>query len=174
VDGVAVPLLRTIGDEWASGELTPVYEHGVSVALRRVLSWLLEALPAPATAPLVVCGTPPEQRHEFGAMLAGVVAAAAQWRVLYLGPDLPAAEIARAAIAAHADAVAISVLMPLPPRALTDTLHDLRAALPPTTSLVVGGAAATASMRVAHASGATLLRDLDAWDVWLRANGRRQ
>jgi DNA-binding transcriptional MerR regulator/methylmalonyl-CoA mutase cobalamin-binding subunit len=169
VDGVAAPLLRAVGDAWEQGALRPMHEHGMSVAMRRVLSWLVEALPAPTDAPLVVVGTPAGQRHEFGAMLAAVVAAARQWRVVYLGPDLPAAEIAHGARVAGADVVALSVLAPIDARALGREIETLRDALPATTALVFGGAAALQHPRVTRARGAELLADLDAWDAWLAA-----
>lgn len=167
VDGVAVPLLRAVGDAWEQGALRPMHEHGMSVAMRRVLSWLVEALPAPADAPLVVVGTPAGQRHEFGAMLAAVVAAARQCRVVYLGPDLPAAEIAHGARTTRADVVALSVIAPVDARALGRELETLRDALPASTALVLGGAAAVQHPRVVRARGAELLADLDAWDGWL-------
>lgn len=169
VDGVAVPLLRAVGDAWEQGSLRPMHEHGMSVAMRRVLSWLVEALPAPPDAPLVVIGTPAGQRHEFGAMLAAVVASARQYRVIYLGPDLPAVEIAHGAQVAGADVVALSVLSPVDARSLGRELDTLRDALPEATALVLGGAAALQHPRVIRARGAELHGDLDAWDAWLAA-----
>lgn len=174
VDGVAVPLLRGVGDAWEQGALRPMHEHGMSVAMRRVLSWLVEALPAPGDAPLVVVGTPAGQRHEFGAMLAAVVAAARQWRVVYLGPDLPADEIAHGALVAGADVVALSVLAPVDARTLGRDLETLRDALPPAAALVLGGAAALQHPRVIRARGAELLGDLDAWDAWLAVRPERR
>lgn len=169
VDGVALPLLRWIGDEWERGGLRVMHEHGMSVSMRRVLSWLMEALPAPLTAPLVVCATLPDHRHEFGVMLAGVQAAVRQWRVLYLGPDLPASEIAAGAVLAGADVVALSIVALPDVTSLGDELDALRAALPETLPIVVGGAAAARHARLVRAHGAELVRDLAAWDAWLAA-----
>lgn len=165
--GVAVPLLRRVGDEWENGALPATHEHVLSVALRRVLSWLVEVLPAPAEAPLVMFGTLPGQRHEFGAMLAAAVAASRQWRVLYLGADLPVTDIAHAALLARAAVVAVSVLGPVEMRVLRRELAELRSALPESVSLIVGGDTATTHARALRSSGATVLPDLDAWDAWL-------
>ncbi len=169
IDGVVVPLLRLVGDGWENGSLRPTYEHVLSVALGRVLSWLIGILPAPAEAPLVMFCTLSGQRHEFGAMLAAVVAASRQWRVSYLGPDLPVDDIAHAALLARADAVAVSVLGPIDLRLLRREVEQLRSALPESISLIAGGHTATAHARALRSSGAIVLSDLDAWDVWLEA-----
>lgn len=167
IDGVAVPLLRRVGSDWENGTLPPTHEHVLSVALRRVLSWLVEVLPAPAGAPLVMFATLPGQRHEFGAMLAAAVAASSQWRVSYLGADLPVNDIAQAALLARADVVAVSVLGPVDIRVLRRELGDLRSALPESVSLIAGGDTAAIHARALRSSGATVLPDLDAWDAWL-------
>ena len=167
IDGVALPLLRWVGDEWEHGALRVMHEHGMSVAMRRVLSWLIDALPAPSTAPLLVCATLPDHRHEFGAMLAGVQAAVRQWRVVYLGPDLPASEVAAGAVLAGADAVAISIVALPDVAALGRELDTVRASLPESLPLVVGGAAAVRHARLVRGHGAEVVPDLAAWDTWL-------
>ncbi len=169
IDGVVVPLLRLVGDSWENGALRPTYEHVLSVALGRVLSWLIGILPAPAGAPLVLFCTLSGQRHEFGAMLAAVVAASRQWRVSYLGPDLPVDDIAHAALLARADVVAVSVLGPIDLRLLRREIEQLRSALPESISLIAGGRTATAHARALRSSGAMVLPDLDAWNMWLEA-----
>lgn len=60
-------------------------------------------MPSP-DAPVVVVGTPVNQFHELGALLAATTASSDGWRVVYLGANLPADELARAARYARADA----------------------------------------------------------------------
>lgn len=167
VSGIALPLLHHVGDAWQAGDLRPTHEHAMSGAMRRVLEWLREALPAPAGAPLIALGTTQEQRHEFGAMIAAVIAAARQWRVLYLGADLPSVEIAHAAAIAGADVVAISMISPIPLATLRRDILLLRDSLPASTPLVVGGSAASADDSVIAEAGAVFVRDMYAWDSWL-------
>lgn len=167
VDGVAVPLLRSVGASWEKGALRPTHEHVLSVALRRVLSWLLDALPASPEAPLVMFCTLPNQRHEFGAMLAAVVAASRQCRVSYLGPDLPPDDIAHAALQASADVVAVSMLEPVDFNSVRRGLEQLRSSLPHSVDLIAGGHAAIAHAHALATIGVTVLRDLDGWDSWL-------
>lgn len=169
IDGVASPLLRTIGDGWERGALRPANEHSLSGALHRVLSWLLEVLPARPGAPLLVVGTLPDQRHEFGAMFAAVVAASRQWRVTYLGGDLPVDDIVHAATLAHADVVAVSVIRSASLRVLQRDLSELRAALPESVPLIAGGSSIVMNAQSVESSGAIVIPDLDAWEKWLDA-----
>ncbi len=144
VEGLMVPLLQEIGRGWQAGRLGPSTEHIASVAIRRFLEWMSSTNQKDATAPLALTGTPAGQRHEFGALLAGVVAAYEGWRVRFLGPDLPAAEIARAADKLGARMVALSAVHPrLDSNGVREVL-EIRRRLPPTVKVVIGGAGADA------------------------------
>ncbi len=169
VTAVVGPLLHRVGELWERGELRPAQEHVVSTAVRQVLDWLLGRFEAAEDAPLMVAGTPSGELHEFGAMLAAVVAADAGWRVLYLGPSLPAEEIAAAADRSGAAVVAVSVVDG-EDRDLDragEELEALRAALPEGVLLVAGG---RRSERVAP-EGVTLVSDLDSLRQVLAAAG---
>jgi DNA-binding transcriptional MerR regulator len=142
VEGLMVPLLQEVGRAWQSGRLPPSSEHIASVAIRSFLEWMSTASGVEASAPLALTGTPHGQRHEFGALLAGVMASYEGWRVRFLGPDLPAEEIAKVARRLGASMVALSAVHPrLDPAGVQDVL-ELRRALPASVRLVVGGAGA--------------------------------
>jgi MerR family transcriptional regulator, light-induced transcriptional regulator len=135
VTGVVAPLLTRVGELWAEGRLRPAQEHVVSAAVRQVLDWLLARYdPAPG-APAFLVTTPAGELHEFGAMLAGLVAADAGWRVVYLGPSLPPEEVATAAAQAGARVVALSILAGSP----VEDVEALAGLLPVGVMLVVGG-----------------------------------
>lgn len=139
---VVVPLLRQVGDLWSEGDVFPAHEHMLSVCVQRVLHWMMTALPPQADAPVLVGTTPSGERHELGAMMAGVMAADSGWRVLYLGPDLPAPDIAHAVRASSADAVALSVVCGSDLVALAAEIQSLHELLPGQVRLLVGGASA--------------------------------
>jgi methanogenic corrinoid protein MtbC1 len=141
VEGVLAPLLERIGNAWRAGELTPAHEHLVSAVLRDFLVVGRGLGPAPAAAPRLVVTTLAGERHELAAWLVSATAAVAGWEGTWLGPDLPAADIARVAQALHARGVAISVTV-AGARAERE-LAALRAALPDL-PLLVGGRAAGA------------------------------
>jgi len=144
VEGLMVPLLQEIGRGWQAGRLGPSTEHIASVAIRRFLEWMSSTNQKDAAAPLALTGTPAGQRHEFGALLAGVVAAYEGWRVRFLGPDLPAAEIARAADKLGARMVALSAVHPRLDATGVQEVVEIRRRLPPSVKVVIGGAGADA------------------------------
>jgi len=73
--------------------------------------------------------------------MTGALAAVHGWRVLYLGANLPANDIAKAASQTDADAVGLSVIYPLNDPALRDELETLDRLLPKGVTLLIGGAA---------------------------------
>lgn len=165
VHHLAIPLLVRVGDLWREGNVCPAQEHLLSVHLRHVLAWLLgEIRPAPE-APRLIATTPSGQTHELGAMLAGVIAADAGWHVTYLGPDLPAVDIARAAAITRPTVVALSAVFGPDRGRLEGELREIRDLLEPDVLLVVGGSAVE---RLTPA-GATYLPDLRALRATLRS-----
>jgi methanogenic corrinoid protein MtbC1 len=102
----------------------------------------MQTTPPRENAPILVATTIATELHEFGSMMAGVAAAVAGWRVLYLGPNLPATEIARFARDADARAVALGIVMPQPTNIVRDEISMLRRGLGKRTTVFAGGASA--------------------------------
>jgi len=148
VGHVISPLMRRVGTLWAEGVLRPVHEHLAAAAARTYITALLRGYHPVATAPRLVATTPSGQLHELGALIAAAVAAAQGWQVTYLGPDLPAAEIAAAAHARDARVVALSLLYPADDPHMAEELRRLTRLLPQDTELVVGGAGSAAYSEV--------------------------
>lgn len=142
LDSVISPFLDQVGGAWACREVSIAQEHLASSVVRDVLGWLLQTATQAKDAPVFVATTVADEFHEFGAMMASAVAAVAGWRVIYLGSNLPAEEIARISKDAKARVVALSIVNPQPTRALRDQLAALRRALGKRTTVVAGGASA--------------------------------
>jgi MerR family transcriptional regulator, light-induced transcriptional regulator len=156
VFAVIVPLLQDIGRRWEAGRLRPAQEHLVSSIVRSVLGGLLRASARPHASPTIVFATPAGERHELGLLSAALLAASAGYGVVYLGQDLPAAEIADAAAAAGARIVMVSLTTPSAvTRAEIRRLADLSRG----TELWVGGPAAEAVLAAAGRR-TRLVRDL--------------
>ena len=167
LDDVAAPLLRRIGDAWHAGEIGIAHEHAASAVMRGTLEWLIESLAVPDDAPVVVLACAVQERHELGAMLAAGAAANEGWRVIYLGADVPAADIAAAARRHAARVVGVSVIAPVSSSATRSELAALRIQLPRRTALLVGGDGAASLGELD--SGLTRVRDLSQWRAALRA-----
>ncbi|HSM09092.1 MAG TPA: MerR family transcriptional regulator [Gemmatimonadota bacterium] len=162
LEDILVDLLQRIGHEWETGELTPAREHMVSALVPGVLAWVADRLPEPpGDAPLAVFATPASTRHDVGIRMVEVLARQAGWRTLFLGADLPAAEIVRAAAENQAALVALSVVYPVGDSSVRHELELLVEALGGKTGLLVGGAAAPDYADVLAAPGVETLLSLD-------------
>lgn len=168
-DGLMIPLLARIGLLWRQGEVGPASEHIASGVVRRFLDGLLDRLGGRSGGPVILTGTPAGQRHEFGALLAGVVAAAEGWAVIPLGADLPASEIAEAAKRKGARAIALSALHPEPGPHVFDELLELRQRVSSEVEVLVGGPAAFRFREELLDSGVVYLHDMDSLRGRLRA-----
>jgi DNA-binding transcriptional MerR regulator/methylmalonyl-CoA mutase cobalamin-binding subunit len=135
---VLAPLLQRVGDDWQEGELCSASEHLVSALVRDHASQLLRKLPPDPGADLVVVSTPAGELHELGAMLAATTAKMHGFGVLYLGPNLPASQIALAARTSGAALIALSVLALDVGRAVAE-IDALLTELPNEIELVLGG-----------------------------------
>ena len=160
IEGIVVPLFRRIGDAWHAGEVGIAQEHMATAVAHVVLDRVRTSLPVAADAPVLVVATPAGERHEIGALLAASAAAREGWRVTSLGADLPAREIATAALDAGARAVALSSIYPTDRAALAGELRTLRAALPARVALYVGGPGMTRLNGDGAIPGVTVLEDI--------------
>ena len=141
VDEIAGAFLREIGDRWHAGTLSPAHEHLASHVVRRVLAWLGDAYDPGPLAPRIVVATPAGEMHELGAMVVAAAALSEGWKTIYLGPDLPAEEIATAAERSSAQLVALSVVYADDHRTAEEVRKAVRA-VPKHVGVLVGGAAA--------------------------------
>ena len=160
LDAVATPLLTRIGDEWLAGRLAPSQEHLAVAVVQRVITAAMYTVTEVPGAPNLVVGTPAGERHEIGAVLAAAAAAAEGWRITYLGADLPANDIADAAIRTHANAVGLSIIFAGDRRQVIEEIRVLRGRLPVLVPLLIGGAASASLAGDIQGDGVRILRDL--------------
>lgn len=102
------------GDDIRLGDFGVIY-HDLDLAsavVRTSLGNLRRGFGPTSSAPSLVVATPTAQMHELGALIVAMIAASDRWRVTYLGPSLPAEEIAGAAHQSQARAVALSLVYP--------------------------------------------------------------
>lgn len=163
LERLLVPLIHRIGTGWESGELSIAEEHAASAVIREVLFLNSRPFAESAGAPGLVVATPAGQLHELGAVLVSALARRLGWRVTYLGPSLPAEEIARAVARAKPSAVALSVVYPGDDPLLPDELRRLRRLLPPGLPVIIGGRASASYGEVIAETGALTPVDLDGF-----------
>ncbi len=154
------PLLELTGDMWSDGRLSVAHEHLASAVVRSLLGSMHLSSTTNGQKPLLVSTTPSGQLHEFGALMALVSASTGGWRTLYLGPNLPAEDIVRAAEDRRASAIALSLVYPLDDPELPAQLRKLRQMAPSDIPLLVGGRSAIAYDQVLDEIGATRIGGL--------------
>lgn len=172
VEELVVPVLVEVGTRWHSGEMSIAQEHLASGVFSRALQHMLEGAAADREAPAIVVATPSGHRHEIGAMIAAALAGSEGWRVLFLGADLPAEEIARTAREVDARAVALSLVHGLDGAPTEQELRRLRGDLPPSVEVLVGGRGASAAVGGADVDGLQLMSGFGEFSDHLRELGR--
>lgn len=148
------PLAQEIGELWQRGEVTAAHEHFASAVIRDFLMRSARPYSTEDGAPRAIVTTPAGQLHELGAVMVAAAAANLGWRPIYLGPSLPPAEIAGAALQNGARAVLLSIVYPADDRWLPRDMVQLRKLLPPSVEIVVGGRSAQAYAEVLKEIGA--------------------
>lgn len=136
-----VPMLEEIGNRWRDGELRVAHEHMASSIVVTFLSSINSRYQVAPGAPVVAVATPAGQMHELGALLASGYAYEAGWDVLYLGPNLPAEDLAAAVRRRGAQAVLISLVFPHGDTGTSAELRELRRLVGPQVPVIVGGQA---------------------------------
>lgn len=158
---IAQPLLAEVGRRWEAGDLSIAAEHMASATTRSVLgSALRPGRDGPGRSPLLFA-TPPGERHEFGLLIAALLAVSAGANVVFLGTDLPVDEIASAAETTGAHVVVVGISS-LPPEDARTAVSALRDAVPPGVELWIGGAACAS---IPARSGLVVYDDLDTFEA---------
>ena len=160
LEEVVQPLMERIGQMWQEGTLRVSDEHMASAVVRSFIGNIRASFQVSEAAPHVVATTPAGQLHEIGALLASVVATSEGWNSTFLGPNLPAEEIAGAAAQKGAKAVLLSIVYPGDDPHLGGELLKLRRLLGDDIALIAGGRTSAHYQRFLNQAGAVTLANL--------------
>lgn len=136
-----MPLLQAIGERWREGKFRVVHEHLASAIVRSFLAGQTRPFQKHPSAPRVIVTTPAGQRHEFGALAVAGAAEDLGWNAIYLGPDMPAEEIAAAARHFEPRAVALSIIYKNGDVQVQEEVRKLIRYLDSDVAVIVGGRA---------------------------------
>ncbi|MFZ1291125.1 MAG: MerR family transcriptional regulator [Melioribacteraceae bacterium] len=161
IDELLTPLLEDIGDMWKSGEIRIVNEHVSSAVIRKILNSLIDNNSIPSNAPSIIIATPKGQLHELGALMIAVIASADGWNVTYMGPDLPAEEIAAAIDRLRPKIVALSIVYPNDDFTLDREMAKLKRLLNNGTKIIAGGRSAKSYGKTLEYLNAKVLDNID-------------
>lgn len=147
---IITPVLHSLGERWAAGQLTIAQEHFASSVLRGRLLGLARGW-GRGTGPLALLACPPGEQHDLPLLLFGIPLREAGWRIVFLGADTPISTVERAVAAVAPRAVVLSAARPEPLRAVEQEL----AALATRVTVAIGGQGVDAAL--AERAGAVLL-----------------
>ncbi len=162
IERLAGPLITSIGEEWHTGSMTAAQEHAASSTIRTQIEKHTRGYSISANAPCMVVTTPQGQLHELGAVLVTAVARKCGWRVVYLGPSLPAAEIAGAVAQSEARALALSISYPADDGELGSEIRRIRKLVGDDLLILAGGRAAHAYRKALDEAKMVTLSSLSA------------
>lgn len=163
---VAVPLMHEVGIRWHDGTFAIAQEHLVSELLRNLLGSLMRLFRPSQPAMKMVLATPAGESHDFGVLAAAMLASIAGAEPVFLGADLPAAEIAKAARRVNAQVVLLGITV-----VAENTAEEVKAiasAMPTDCELWVGGAGSADLDASGLHRKTVLFQDLPAFEIECR------
>jgi len=169
IEQIITPLMIKIGELWEDGELQVYHEHIASSIVRTFISNLKEAYEIRPSAPVLVLATPSGQSHEMGALLVSKLAASKGWKVLYLGANLPAEDIALAVNNSQAQYVGLSLTYSDNDEQIIEEIEKLKKLMEPQTDLLVGGRLAPQFNEAIEANGGRVIPNLSVFENLLNA-----
>ena len=155
------PFLTAIGEEWYEGRLAVIHEQFASRQLREFLSSQWREMSQRNRGVTFVCATLPGEFHAIGLHMIATVVAVAGCRVVFLGSDAPLEAIGGVAQTSHASVVLVSVSSAAYQPESKEKIEALRALLPDTVELLIGGQGAPKEVK-----GVTRLGSLKALRDW--------
>lgn len=139
---VLIPAQRAVGRMWHAGELRIAEEHVITTTTQRAMSLLCErglaSVPNDKTA---VLGCVAGNVHDVGICAISDFFEMAGWRVVNLGRDVPAEEIARSVQLFDADVVLLSATLAPHLKAVQRAIADVRRLEKRDVKIIVGGSA---------------------------------
>jgi methanogenic corrinoid protein MtbC1 len=157
------PLIDELGERWSTSQLGIRHEHFASERLQEFLGRHWQPLSDAATGPIAVCATTSGERHTLGLHMAAFTLALNNVRVVFLGADLPAPEIAQAVHQHAARAAVLSAARGADQQRLQEQCAVLQAELGHEVCILAGGGGFEPTP-----AGVLGIYDLEQLDQWAR------
>ncbi|WP_235548378.1 MerR family transcriptional regulator [Noviherbaspirillum sp. Root189] len=177
VTDVVAPLTTMVGDHWAKGDLAVFEEHLYTECVQMVMRNAISSVPAASIhagmpmRPRILLTTVPNEPHGLGLLMSEAILTLEGASCVSLGVQTPITEIAKAVQVQSADIIALSFSASVRPAHVLESLGDLRAEVPDSTEIWVGGRSAVLVRRPPPTVRVLDLDELrDALDDWRRRN----
>jgi methanogenic corrinoid protein MtbC1 len=133
------PLVQTVGERWASGELDVYEEHFVSQQLIHFMNAEIAKIQVTAKKPKVLLATLPGEEHTLGLLMVSGMLSAHEVTAISLGAEVPMDQIRSAADKFCVDTVGITFSGAYQYNQIRDDIKELRDLIPETVDIWVGG-----------------------------------
>ncbi len=134
-----IPFLNKIGTGWENGELSISQEHFASERLYDFLGSKWRQINERNDGPKVLMATLPEENHSLGLQMAATVGAIANYRIVYLGSNIPYEEIISAVLKTKSQLLCLSVSVYYDSQKAGRLIAKLRERLDKEITIIVGG-----------------------------------
>lgn len=136
---VLIPAQHETGQLWHTGEVSIAEEHLVSETTRQLIAIIVrEHAPKPGDGRLMLAASVAGNAHDIGLRIVSELYRLAGWRCLFLGANVPSAEIARAVGAFDVDLVLLNAAMATQLKEVGETIDAIRET-GPAVKILVGG-----------------------------------
>jgi methanogenic corrinoid protein MtbC1 len=105
---VIQPTMIEIGERWHRGDINVAAEHFATQFVHRKLAGLLNIFEGAGQRATIVVGCGPHEQHDLGALLIALFLVRHGWRVVYLGPQIPLADLLETVRAVKPNLVCLS------------------------------------------------------------------
>ncbi len=106
------PVLVEIGERWHRKEATVAQEHFASHFIQRRLTGLLQAYTPTAGRGRIVTACAPDELHELGILMVSVFLVRRAWQIIYLGANVPIADLVQTAARLQPALICLSAMNP--------------------------------------------------------------
>jgi methanogenic corrinoid protein MtbC1 len=106
------PVLVEIGERWHRKEATVAQEHFASHFIQRRLTGLLQAYTPTTGRGRIVTACAPDELHELGILMVSVFLVRRAWQVVYLGANVPIADLVQTAARLQPALICLSAMNP--------------------------------------------------------------
>lgn len=162
VKNVVSSIFDEVSERKALKEFGVAHERVATGLLRRMLESLIRLYPPAGNLDTLVLATPAGDGREFDLLLTALLAAVHGWRVVYLGADVPAAEIAFAVRLTNARVLTLNVATEH--YRIEEELETISRVVSGSTQVWISGAAAPRQRAHIGRANWILVRDLDDLD----------
>lgn len=165
----AIQFLEALGNAWVAGDVSVAQEHFASERLTDFLAGMWRRMNERVGGKPFLLATLPGDFHRLGLHMVAVAIAAAESKIVYIGPQTPPRELVATCERTDPAALCLSISATMDPRFVARTVEDLRAKIPASIPIVTGGNGAPMPQ-----PGVLRITEFGEFHEWVRGNRKEK